>query len=114
MGRADTPFVRVDKLGDQISGNAWRAFHMDKSRASSARSASAASSIWRRPLRLLGDVQGLSGRSHLSARQRLKKADEGGFPDRGKISLIARFNSLQGRKKFPVRMRRALARNAVI
>ena len=73
IARPDTPFVRVDKLGDQISGNAWRAFHMDKSRASSARSASAASSIWRRPLRLLGDVQGLSGRSHLSARQRLKK-----------------------------------------
>jgi len=29
---------------------------------------------------------------------------------RAKISLIARFNSLQGRKKFPVTMRRELAR----
>src|SRR5260370_20611685 len=32
---------------------------------------------------------------------------------REKISLIARFNSLQGLKKFPVRMRRELARNAL-
>ena len=29
-------------------------------------------------------------------------------------SLIARFNSLQGRKKFPVRMRRELARKKLI
>jgi hypothetical protein len=32
---------------------------------------------------------------------------------REKISLIARFNSLQGLKKFPVRMRRELARKAL-
>jgi len=24
------PFVRIDELGGQISGNAWRAFNMDK------------------------------------------------------------------------------------
>jgi hypothetical protein len=29
-----------------------------------------------------------------------KKVDESGFPDEGKIFLIARFNSLQGLKKF--------------
>src|SRR5690242_1267267 len=32
---------------------------------------------------------------------------------REKISLIARFNSLQGRKKFPVRMRRELPSKAL-
>jgi hypothetical protein len=32
---------------------------------------------------------------------------------REKISLIARFNSLQGLKKFPVRLRRELARKAL-
>jgi len=43
-----------------------------------------------------------------------KMVDESGFPDHGKISLIARFNSLQGRQKFPVRRRRELARKALI
>jgi len=33
---------------------------------------------------------------------------------RAEISLIARFKSLQGRKKFPVPMRRELARKALI
>jgi len=33
---------------------------------------------------------------------------------RTEISLIARFNSLQGSKKFPVRMRRELARKTLI
>jgi hypothetical protein len=42
-----------------------------------------------------------------------KKADESGFPDEGKISLIVRFNSLQGLQKFPVRMRRELARKTL-
>jgi hypothetical protein len=32
----------------------------------------------------------------------------------GKISLLARFNSLQGRKKFPVKLRRELARKTLI
>jgi hypothetical protein len=32
IAKPKTPFVRVDEFGDQISGNAWRAFHMDKSR----------------------------------------------------------------------------------
>ena len=55
IAKPETPFVRVDELGDQISGNAWRAFHLDKKPASS---------IWWRPLRLLGEDEGLSGRSH--------------------------------------------------
>jgi hypothetical protein len=32
----------------------------------------------------------------------------------GKISLLARFNSLQGCKKFPVELRRELARKFLI
>ena len=43
IAKPETPFVRVDELGGQISGNAWRALHGTKP-ASSARSASAASS----------------------------------------------------------------------
>jgi hypothetical protein len=84
IAKPETPFVRVDELGDQISGNAWRAFHLDKKPASSARSASAASSIWRCPLRLLGKDEVCRDRSHLSAKANAKKADESGFPDEGK------------------------------
>jgi hypothetical protein len=60
IAKPETPFVRVDELDGQFPGMPGRAFTWTKP-ASSARSASAASSIWRRPLRLLGDVQGLSG-----------------------------------------------------
>jgi len=35
-----------------------------------------------------------------------KNGDEGGSLIRAEISLIANLNSLQGRKKFPVRVRR--------
>jgi hypothetical protein len=61
IAKPETPFVRADELGGPNFRECLARLHMDKSRASSARSASAASSIWRRPLRLLGDVQGLSG-----------------------------------------------------
>ena len=30
IAKPETPFVRVDELGDQISGNAWRAFTWTK------------------------------------------------------------------------------------
>ena len=56
---------------------------------------------------------GLSGRSHLSAKQMPKKRWRADSLMRGKISRIVRFNSLQGLKKFPVRMRRELARKAL-
>jgi hypothetical protein len=52
IAKPETLFVRV-RTWRPIFGNAWRAFAWTKP-ASSARSASAASSIWRRPLRLLG------------------------------------------------------------
>jgi hypothetical protein len=57
--------------------------------------------------------RGLSGRSHLSSKQMPKKWTRADSLMREKISLIARFNSLQGLKKFPVRMRRELARKAL-
>jgi hypothetical protein len=38
IAKPETPFVRVDELGGQIFGNAWRAFTLNKP-ASSARSA---------------------------------------------------------------------------
>jgi hypothetical protein len=67
------------------------------------------------PVRLLGKVRDLSGRSDLSAGQMPRNSGrERASLMRAKISLIARFNSLQGGKKFPVRMRRELARKALI
>jgi len=64
-----------------ISGNAWRAFTWTKP-ASSARSASAASSIWRRPLRLLGKYEVCRDRT--CRQSKCQKVDESGFPDEGK------------------------------
>jgi hypothetical protein len=63
IAKPGTPFVRVDELCDQFRGMPGAPFTCAKvgfehESASSARSASAASSIWRRPLRLLGDVRG--------------------------------------------------------
>ena len=43
-----------------------------------------------------------------------ENSDEGDSLIRAEISLIADLNSLQGRKKFPVRMRRELARKLLI
>ena len=113
IAKPETPFVRVDELGDQISGNAWRGLHMDKKPASSARSASAAPSIWWRPLRLLGKDEVCRDDPFFSAKANAQKRTRADSLMRGKISLIARFNSLQGLKKFPVRMRRELARKAL-
>ena len=82
--------------------------------ASSSRSASATSSIWRRLFAFSatfeicrGDRSCHHGESPNSGRERDSLI-------RAKISLIARFNSLQGCKKFPVRMRRELARKKLI
>jgi hypothetical protein len=85
IAKPETPLVRVDELGDQILGNAWRAVHLDKKPASSARSASAASSIWRHPVRLLGKDEVC--RDDRSCRQsKCQKADKSVFPDEGKNS----------------------------
>ena len=82
LAKPETPFVRVDELGGQISGNAWRAFTLTKP-ASSARSASAASSIWRRPLRLLGKDE-VCRDDRICRQSKCQKVDESGFPDEGK------------------------------
>jgi hypothetical protein len=94
-----------------ISGNAWGAFTWTKP-TSSARSASAASSIWRRPLRLLGKDE-VCRDDRICRQSKSKKWPRADSLMREKISLIARFNSLQGPKKFPVRMRRELAHKAL-
>jgi hypothetical protein len=62
--------------------NAWRASQVDKGRLRSARSASAASSIWLTPLRLLGDVQGSVGTTRSGARYRSNGAASMTAPDR--------------------------------
>jgi len=53
--------------------------------------------------------RGLSGTIAFVVKANAKKWTRADSLMREKISLIARFNSLQGPKKFPVRMRRELA-----
>jgi hypothetical protein len=64
--------------------------------------------------RLLGKVRELSRRSDLSPGQMPKSGREQDSLISAEISLIARYNSLQGRKKFPVRMRRELTRKQLM
>ena len=59
---------------------------------------------------LIGNVRDLSGDRNWSAKI---SGRERNSLIRAEISLIADLNSLQGRKKFPVRMRRELARKAL-
>src|SRR5437588_6456090 len=70
--------------------------------------------IWRRPSLLLGNVRDLSGGSDWSVRSAPNSGRERDSLIGAEISLIADLNSLQGRKKFPVRMRRELAHNVLI
>ena len=113
IAKPKTPFVRVDELGDQISGNAWRAFNMDKTGferetgLGGFEHLAAPSSPSRRR-------RGLSRRSLCRQSKYQKSGRERDSLMRGKTSLIVRFNSLQGRKKFPVPERRELARKALI
>ena len=60
---------------------------------------------------LIGNVRDLSGDRNWSAQN---SGRERNSLIRAEISLIADLNSLQGRKKFPVRMRRELARKVLI
>ena len=83
IAKPETPFVRVDELGDQISGNAWRAFHMDKTGFEREIGFGGLEHL-AAPSSPSRQRRGLSGRSHLSAKQMPKKADESGFPDEGK------------------------------
>ena len=71
-------------------------------------------SIWRPPSLLLGNVRDLSGGSDWSVRSAPNSGRERDSLIGADISLIADLNSLQGRKKFPVRMRRELAHNVLI
>jgi hypothetical protein len=109
IAKPETPFVRVDELGDQISGNAWRSFHMDKSRLRARDRL--------RRLRASGGAlfafSAKTGSDDLSSKQMPKSVTRADSLMREKISLIARFNSLQGLKKFPVRTRRELAHKAL-
>src|ERR1700674_2237214 len=66
------------------------------------------------PFAFSGNVRDLSGRSDCRPGKCPNSGRERDSLIRAKISLIARFNSLSGRKKFPVRMRRELARKKLI
>ena len=78
IAKPGTPIVRVDELGERFP-HAWRAFHTDKSRRRARDRASATSSD-----RICHQEEG-------------QIADESGFLITAETSLIARFNSLQGR-----------------
>ena len=108
-----TPIVRVDEFGERFP-HARRAFHMDKSRRR-ARD--------RLPrLRISGGAFfAFSATLEICRDDRICHQER--MPNSGQkrtslisaeTSLIARFNSLQGRKKFPVRVRRELARKKLI
>jgi hypothetical protein len=83
IAKPETPFVRVDKLDDQISGNAWRAFHLDKKRLR-------ARDRLRRLRASGGTLFAFSaktrsvGKIALVGKANAKKTDESGFPDEGK------------------------------
>jgi len=93
IAKSGTPVVRVDELDERFDAGPRNSKSASATPSISARASlfafSAMFEIW-------------SGRSDLLA----------GI--RAKISLITRFNSLQGGKKFPVRTRRELARKALI
>ena len=80
---AETPFVCVGELGGPNFRNCLARLSHGQEPDSSARSASAASSVWRRPLRLLGKDEVCRDDRILSAKQK-PKVDESGFPDEGK------------------------------
>src|SRR3984893_18058905 len=93
---------------------ARRAFHMEKSRRRASRSASATSNIG-------GAFFAFSATLEICRDDRICHQER--MPNSGRkrdslisaeTSLIARFNSLQGRKKFPVRIRRESARKKLI
>jgi hypothetical protein len=109
IAKPETPFVRVDELGGQISGNAWRAFTWTKPEREIG---FGGFEHLRRPLRLLGKDE-VCRDDRICRQSKCQKGTRADSLMREKISLIARFNSLQGLKKFPVRMRRELARKAL-
>jgi hypothetical protein len=113
IAKPETPFVRADELGDQISGNAWRAFPPGQKAGFEREIGFGGFEHLAVPSSPSRQRRGLSGRSHLSAKQMPKKRTKADSLMREKISLIARFNSLQGLKKLPVRLRRELARKAL-
>jgi len=111
IAKPETPFVRVDELGGQISGNAWRALHGQnrrraRDRLRRLRASGGALFTFSAKTRSVGTIA-------FVVKANAKKWTRADSLMREKISLIARFNSLQGLKKFPVRMRRELARKAL-
>jgi hypothetical protein len=110
IAKPETPFVRVDELGGQFPGMPGAPSHgQNRLRA-------------RDRLRRLrasgGALFAFSATRSVGTIAFVVKANAKKWPRadslmREKISLIARFNSVQGPKKFPVRMRRELAHKAL-
>jgi len=100
IAKPETPFVRVDELGDQISGNAWRAFHMDKSRLRARdrlrrlRASGGALFAFSAKTRSVGTIA-------FVVKANAKKWTRADSLMREKISLIARFNSPARPQKIP-------------
>ena len=91
---AETPFVRVDELGDQISGNALACLSPGQKAGFEREIGFGGFEHLAAPSSPSPQRRGLSGRSHLSAKQMPKKRTRADSLMRGKISLFARFNSL--------------------
>ena len=113
IAKSGTPVVRVNELDERFASCFGRtltpglgARNRLRRRRASGRGRPCSPS--RQCSRSVGTI-GFAGRAKCqnSGRERVSLI-------RAKISLITRFNSLQGGKKFPVRMRRELARKALI
>jgi hypothetical protein len=111
IAKPETPFVRVDELGGQFPGMPGAPSHGQNRLRARDRL---------RRLRASGGAlfafsakTGSVGTIAFVVKANAKKWTRADSLMREKISLIARFNSLQGLKKFPVRMRRELAHKAL-
>jgi hypothetical protein len=108
---AETPFVRVDELGGQFPGMPGAPSHGQnrlraRDRLRRLRASGGALFAFSAKTRSVGTIA-------FVVKANAKKWTRAGSLMREKISLIARFNSLQGPKKFPVRIRRELPHKAL-
>src|ERR1700730_2095621 len=109
--KPETPFVRVDELGGQFPGMPGAPSHGQnrlraRDRLRRLRASGGALFAFSAKTRSVGTIA-------FVVKANAKKCTRADSLMREKLSLIARFNSLQGPKKFPVRMRRELAHKAL-
>ena len=83
IAKPETPFGRVDELGDQISGNALACLAPGQKAGFEREIGFGGFEHLAAPSSPSPQRRGLSGRSHLPSKQ-IQKVAESGFPDEGK------------------------------